>query len=174
MGLIEPDVEALHASLRDLMDELADDNWEIKSVVPLTACFFQTEILVNAETGLRGRMREQMGFNTEAVGGGLAFAAPFTVGVLVLAQRPRDATDAELAASRQARADRAAEAERAASRAAEAERIRKEDIDEVSAGLFSAKFRFRGVTYKTIEEARAAREKLAADVLAGTVEPGAT
>lgn len=160
----EPSFSQIDEAMNSILSELTSEDWEIKSVMPLTA----------ARTFVEG-LRNNAGLLNSTWGGGYGFGAAFTCGVVILCQRRLDLTEEELNRYRAVQAEQAAEAHAAGLKAERqarmergelgptgAERIRQMPIEEIG-GLWSRRQRygFAGTVYDTQAEAIAAREEMA-------------
>lgn len=131
--------------MTELVDTLTDDDWEIKSVIPLTSSEYFTEGLSNTSGPFSGSW-----------GGGYGYGAPYTDGVVVICQRATEVSVEEINCRQQAREDKKSR-QVAAQKAADV--IRLEPISALNKGLFKADtFLYDGIEYLTHDEAVAKRE----------------
>jgi len=149
-GNYEPRWEVMDAKIANLVCELEDDQWEVKSVTPLTSSRYMG-------VGLDNR-----GGGTTVWGGGYGYATPVTVGVIVLAQRWVEVSEDELAQRSRERAQRQA-SQAAAARRAEHDRIMALPIK--ASGIFSKEWVFNGEKYPSEGAAVVARKTLAEKAL---------
>jgi hypothetical protein len=154
----EPNWKKIDEVMNALLAEIGRDEWEIKSVIPLTSSRTYVEGLINNH-----------GMFQNTWGAGYGYGAPYAEGVVLICQRRVELTEAEYAewrAAKEAKARQAAEekaaAQRAEERKAAAKAIRDTPIENVSGGLFArARYRFDGVEYDDNAAAMAAREEKA-------------
>ncbi|KUL96531.1 hypothetical protein DK26_07080 [Bosea sp. WAO] len=150
-GHVVPDRAALDEQLAALAAELSEGGWEIKAVTPLIASYYYaaSQYMVSLDRSNWG-------------GYGVGYGAPYTEGLVVVAQRwveitreqqdERERRGAERAA---AEAAAALEARRQA-REVELARLAAEPVGK--AGLLRDKWRFRGQDYPTEALAQSAKE----------------
>lgn len=150
-GHVVPDRAALDEQLAALATELSEGNWEIKTVTPLTASFYHyaSQYMVSLDRSNWG-------------GYGVGYGAPYTEGLVVVAQRWVEITQ-EQQDERERRAAERAAAEAAAAleakrrtREAELAKLAAEPVGK--AGLLRDKWRFRGQDYPTEALAHSAKE----------------
>jgi hypothetical protein len=160
-GTITADYDVLHADVHSAIEELNDDDWDVKSVTPITETYFASTVLQNS-TDMLGMIKANAGSET--------ITGTYTAGVIILAQRWREISDAE-AAERQRKKD-ARRSEEDAILAAEAEKARLNAgpiaFDRVMSmpidrkgGIMSNTWIFNGQEYHTKGMAERARLEMA-------------
>ena len=150
-GHLAPDRKALDESLAALTAELNDGGWEIKVVTPLIASYYYaaSQYMVSLDRSNWG-------------GYGVGYGAPYTEGLVVVAQRWVEITQ-EQQDERERRAAERAAAEAAAAlearrreRETELARLAAEPVSKT--GLLRDKWRFRRQDYPTEALALGAKE----------------
>ncbi|WP_332688620.1 hypothetical protein [Bosea sp. (in: a-proteobacteria)] len=150
-GHVVPDRAALDERLAELVTELTEGGWEIKTVTPLTASYYYSasQYMVSLDRSNSG-------------GYGLGYGAPYTEGLVVLAQRWVEISEAQQEERERRAAERAA-AEAAAAlqarrdaRETELAKLAAEPVGK--AGLLRDKWRFRGQDYPTEALAQGAKD----------------
>lgn len=150
-GHVVPDRSALDERLAELVAELTEGGWEIKAVTPLTASYYYAASQYSVSLD-----RSNWG------GYGVGYGAPYTEGLVVMAQRWVEITEAQQAerdrekAQRQAAEAMAALEARRAQRQGELARLAAEPV--AKAGLLRDKWRFRGQDYPTEALAQGAKD----------------
>ena len=164
-GEVAPNRSRLDEELGALARELSQEDWEIKSVMPITASPYFTEAFQN-----------RVGLVTSEWAGGFAFAASIVVGIVVLCQRNISVSEEEWKSARQSK-----EAEREMARLRKAREagafliknvLAQTGIERVSAGLWGTRFKVFDTEYDTFEKADSAREAAAAQAAALYIEEG--
>lgn len=150
-GHLAPDRKALDESLAALTAELDAGGWEIKTVTPLTASYYHAA------------SRFDISLDRSNWGGyGVGYGAPYTEGLVVIAQRWVEISEAQQDERERRAAERAATEAAAAlqarrqTREAELARLAAEPVGK--AGLLRDKWRFRGQDYPTEALALGAKE----------------
>jgi hypothetical protein len=160
-GTVMPAYDALPEQVDSAIQDLSEDNWEVKSVTPILETYFVSAVLQNTEDML-GLVKSNAGSQT--------VTGTYTAGVIIFAQRWRELSEAE-ASERQRRKSAKLEAEEAL-RASEAEEQRRNagpiahgkvmnmPIERVG-GIMSSKWAFNGQEYHTEGMAKRARQEMA-------------
>jgi len=150
-GHLAPNRNVLDEKLAALTTELSEGGWEIKAVTPLTASYYHAA------------SRFDISMDRSNWGGyGVGYGAPYTEGLVVIAQRWIEISEAQQAErDRQAAARKADETAAALqtkrdARAGELAKLAGEPI--AKAGLLRDKWRFRGQDYPTQALAQGARD----------------
>ncbi|WP_262267084.1 hypothetical protein [Microvirga yunnanensis] len=162
-GTITPDYDVLPAQVESAIEELNDDDWDIKSITPLTETAYSSTILQNNADPLgMGMLKANAGSET--------ITGTYTAGVIIVAQRWREITEAEAAERQREKAARrsaedailAAEAEEARRNAGPIayDRIMSLPIER-RGGIMSNTWLFNGQEYHTKGMAEDARRNMA-------------
>ncbi|MBD2745726.1 hypothetical protein IC232_03355 [Microvirga sp. BT688] len=160
-GTIMPQYEDLPKQVESIIEELNEEAWEIKSVTPLVETYYTSAVLQNPN--------DMFGV-TKTNAGSETITGTYTAGVLILAQRWREISDAEAAERRRQKqekldaeeAKRAAEAEEARRNAGPIayERVMNMPIER-NGGIMSNTWIFNGREYHTKGMAEQARMEMA-------------
>lgn len=150
-GNITPDRSTLDEQLSGLIAELTEGGWEIKSVTPLTSSYYYAASQYSVSLD-----------RTNWGGYGVGYGAPYTEGLVVMAQRWVEITEAQQAERDRERAQRQAVEAAAAleakreQRQGELARLTAEPV--AKAGLLRDKWRFRSQDYPTEALAQGAKD----------------
>lgn len=150
-GHVAPDRAVLDGKLAELASELSAGSWEIRTVTPLTASYYYaaSQYMVSLDRSNSG-------------GYGVGYGAPYTEGLVVVAQRWVEISQEEQeererrAAARLAAENAAALQAQREAREAELAKLAAEPVGK--AGLLRDKWRFRGQDYPTEALALGAKE----------------
>lgn len=142
---IGPHPETIDVAMAELTAEINNLGWEIKSIVPLTVTEYQYEY-----------------FGSPIRIGGLAYAAPYTGGIIAICQRAVEMSEEEYATYRIAmkhKFDVVAAGDTCRKTIRDAANVRAQSIAEMKKGMMGPKtYVFDEVSYTDKASAEAARE----------------
>lgn len=142
-GDIDPNYDQVSERINEMVAEISAGGWEIKGVIPITGSHYHCTALMNGGVAVR-----------DSYGGGHGYAAGYTVGVTVLAQRWIEISDEDLARRHRAKADAVLDQRRRDAGAT----VRNLPIQEEKRIIGASRWMWNGRVFENKSDAEAARE----------------